>query len=100
MTTDYLKEKYVKSFSYSGEENSHKLPDIELDIDSSQTVSSEDETDGSECDSQNRMRSRLSNEMWSADQIWDELMVSYFNHNIRSVMNMEVKASSRWRTYK
>lgn len=77
MTTDYLKDNYIHSFSYSSEEHSHKWPDIELDIESVPTISSEDDT-GSNYDPQTPTKTKFSNELWKEEQIWENLMVRFF----------------------
>lgn len=74
MNADYVKDNYAKSFSYSSDEHSHKWPDIELDIESAPTISSEEETI-SECDPEPCTRSKFITEMWKTDEIWNSLMV-------------------------
>lgn len=76
MTADYLKENYAKSFSYNSEEHSRKWSDaeIEIEIDSDETISSEDEK-GSHYDLDNSTKSKCEDELWQHEQIWNSLMV-------------------------
>lgn len=77
MTADYLKENYAKSFSYNSEEHPRKWSDVEVEIDSDETISSEDEK-GSHYDLDNSTKSKCENEMWENEQIWNSLLVRIF----------------------
>lgn len=74
MTADYLKENYAKSFSYNSEEYPRKWSDTEIEIDSDETISSEDEK-GSHYDLDNSTKSKCEEELWQHEQIWNGLMV-------------------------
>lgn len=70
--------KIPNSNNATGEDCVLRWSDVEVDIESLSSISSESES-GSEYDSEQRARPRPSNEIWTTNEIWEGLMVTFFN---------------------